>query len=360
MIISKTVWLKPSGRAISYFKNLGYDARWHEDLEVKVEDLQPNSSAYIDVQCDNKDCQHIHRMLYSRYTKNIRSNNGMYYCNDCWQQRLEQKIFETYGVTNVSYLPEIQNKKMETSMKNYGVPYPNMSEEFRKQCEDRREEKYGYRKIKISQESIQRRKQTCLERYGYANPLQVPEFKEKAFDTNEKKYGTKYISQAESVKAKRAQTMWKNDTTCTSRQQRYIHSLYGGELNYPVTRSYMGDIVFVEERLICEVDFGGHNLPVKLGQMTQEEFDKKEIVRNKIIKRAGYQTIHLISHTDKLPSDSKLLEILDFSRQYFKDYPNHSWIEWHIDNGLYKNAEHKDGVPYDFGELRRIRKEDIA
>lgn len=66
--------------------------------------------------------------------------------------------------------------------------------------------------------------------------------------------------------------------------------------------------------------------------------------------------MHIISLSDKLPSDCVLLKMLSDAEQYFVDYPNHSWIEFYIDNSIVRNAEHKDGMSYDFGELRKITK----
>ena len=359
-LLTKTVKMKPSGKSISYYKNLGYDARWHEELEVKVEDLPANSNVLVDVQCDNPDCGHIHDIHYSKYTKNQRGNNGLYYCEDCWNQRLQNTLQNKYGVTNISYLPEIHQKKIETSMKKYGVPFPNMSEEFRELCADKREELYGYREIRISQEAIERRKQACIERYGCENPLQNQGIKEKTRKTNKERYGFEYISQVPQIQDKARRTMYKNGLVPTSTQQQSIYNIFEEQydnvlLNYPIGKKYSGDIVI--DNIDFEVDYGGHNLSVKRGNMTQEEFDQKQLIRDKIVKAEGYKIIRLIADKERrIPSDSKLLEILELSKQYFNEYPNHSWIEWHLDDGFYRNTEHKDGIPYDFGELHKIKK----
>lgn len=39
MLITKEVEVNPSGKSIQYYRNLGYDAKYHEPLIVKVEDL---------------------------------------------------------------------------------------------------------------------------------------------------------------------------------------------------------------------------------------------------------------------------------------------------------------------------------
>ena len=122
---------------------------------------------------------------------------------------------------------------------------------------------------------------------------------------------------------------------------------------------YSLDIAFPDLEIAISYDGGGHNLSVKLGNKTEEEFNQEEIIRNNILKRNGWKQIHIISINDKLPSDEILLQMLDISKRYFKDYPNHSWFEWLIDDGIYRNAEHKDGVLFDYGILRCIKAEDI-
>ena len=108
------------------------------------------------------------------------------------------------------------------------------------------------------------------------------------------------------------------------------------------------------EKLCIEYDGGWHDLNVKLGSITQKEFNQKEIIRNNIIKRNGYKQMEIISSTDKLPSDDVLLKMLSDARQYFIDYSNHSWIEFNIDNSTVRNAENKNGISYELGSLRRI------
>ena len=98
---------------------------------------------------------------------------------------------------------------------------------------------------------------------------------------------------------------------------------------------------------------------VKLGAYSQEEFNQRQIVRDNIVKREGYKIIRIISNKDKLPSDEILLQMLKDAKQYFKDYPSHSWFEFDIDNQIIRNAEHKDGSPYFYGELRKIKKDNL-
>ena len=65
--------------------------------------------------------------------------------------------------------------------------------------------------------------------------------------------------------------------------------------------------------------------------------------------------MRIISSKDKLPSDEILLQMLSEAKQYFSDYPNHSWIEFNIDTSTVRDAEQKDSVFFDYGKLRNIK-----
>ena len=197
-------------------------------------------------------------------------------------------------------------------------------------------------------------KESCMLIYGVDNATKLEDVRNKMITTSLQRYGTKHPMQNIQVLQKSKETFYKNGTTPTSLQQLYLHSLYNGELNYPI-QNYNVDICFPEESICIEYDGGGHSLEVKCGHLTQEEFNHKELVRNNVIKRAGYKQMRIISSKDKLPSDEILLQMLSESKKYFSDYPNHSWIEYNIDTSTVRNAEQKDGVFFDFGKLHTMR-----
>lgn len=192
-----------------------------------------------------------------------------------------------------------------------------------------------------------------MEKYGVKSPAQLEEVRERMKKTTLERYGVENISQSSTIREKVNATLCNNHTQKTSKQQIYLHNFYGGEINFPI-KYYAADICFPEENLVIEYDGGGHNLRVTLDILTQEEFDKKEIIRSKYIKSKGYKQMRIISLKDKLPSDCVLLKMLEDSRTYFTTYPNHSWITFSVDNNLVYNAEHKDGIPYNYGKLRNI------
>lgn len=307
-ILTKEVEVRLWSRHVKHYLDLGYYGKHGDIILVKVNDLPNNSKIKVEVKCDY--CGIVKQIAYADYLNSVKKY-GEYNCNKCMHRTITE-VYKTYGVENYSSTNECKLKVKDSLLKHYG--YDNCA------------------KIIEIQNKI---KTTNLQRYGYENPMQSPE-----------------------VKAKANETLCKNGTQKTSKQQFYLHSLYGGEINYPISY-YATDICFPEEKIYCEYSGGGHSLRVTLGSLTQEEFDHKEIIRNNVLRKEGYRKMEIISLNDKLPSDTILLQMLDISKNYFNT-TQHSWITFDIDQSLMFNAENKDGVYFDFGELRTIKKEDIS
>lgn len=309
-IISETVEIKLWSNTVKYYNDLGYSGKHGDIITVKVEDLPKGSHANIEVLCDMCKFNKM-TVTYEVYNRVVR-NTGNYVCQCCLNQ-----------------------KRINTVKERYGVRFASQSDIFKEKT-----------------------RQTNLERYNVENVMYTSDIKEKLKQSNLEKYGVPCAAQAPEIREKIFKTLYKNGTQKTSRQQLYLHSLYGGKLNYPI-KYYAADICFPEEKLVVEYDGGFHSGRVILGRLTQEEFDQKEIIRNNVIKRAGYKQMRIISQSDLLPSDSILLEMLSYARNYFSEFPNHSWIEFDIDSSTVRNAENKEGVFFNYGELRKIKDIDL-
>lgn len=331
-IITQEVEIKPRGKMIQYYRDKGYDANYNKSIIVKVEDLPIASHICVDAQCDI--CKDIHNIKYKDYNKII--TNGNYYC--CYKCS-SIKAIETnkvrYGCNNAMQNKDVYKKQSETLKMHYGVNTPLKNEDIRKRAENTMIQNIGVKCSFMSENVRNKIRESLLKKYGVDNP-----------------------SKSLVIREKVSQALYENSSQMCSKQQFYIFNLYKLKnnkvgLNYPVSY-YNIDICFPEEKLAIEYDGGFHNGRVKTGKLTQEEFDKKEIIRNNIIKREGYKQMRIISSKDKLPTDTILLQMLSDARNYFLLYPNHSWIEFNIDTSLVLSAEYKDGVLYNFGDLRKI------
>lgn len=392
MIINQTVQVKINANNIQHFKKKGYDIPMKKVestytkikgidyvydigalIDVKPEDLLPSSKVQIDVICDY--CgEYIGKRLYCNRYRGVQIVNKDA-CKKCKGLKIRESNLITYGVESVSQIPEYQEKMRETNLKKYGVPYYAMTDECKEIIKKHNIEKYGVDnpmkldsiKEKVRKTNLERTgyeynltnpivreqiKETCRRKYGGNSPASSQTIIEKMKKTYFERHGADCSSHCPEVQDKIAISLYNNQQCKTSRQQLYLHKLYGGILNFPISR-FNVDICI--DNYVIEFDGGGHNLAVKTGKTSQEDFNKRMIARNLIIKKNGYKLITIISLTDKLPSDEILLDILEQSKKYFKDYPNHSWREWDIDNGIFRDAEHKDGESYDYGLLRKIK-----
>lgn len=375
MLISKTAKIRIANPNKKHYELLGYkDIKNGDIIEVQINELPTESHVPIQCKCDY--CGENIEMEYRNYLKRINGVVGKIACKKCagkkeresnlikygvpspmclksTQEKAKQTTMNHYGVEIPSKSPEIKNKIKETFIKHYGVDHVSKTPEFQERLKETRMKKYGVPHILQVDEFKEKARLTTLEKFGVENASQSEEIKQKKKETLLKNYGVEFGTQSPIIREKMCKTLFENQTVATSSQQKYICKLYNMTLNYPIG-TYNVDMCDINNKLICEYDGGGHRLDVKLGDLTNDEFDQKEIVRNNIIKRKGYKIFRIISSKDKLPTDEVLLQILNNSRQYFSNYPNHSWIEFDIDNNCVRNAENKKGVPFDFGKLKYV------
>ena len=113
-------------------------------------------------------------------------------CNACSVGKKGIKARNTmllkYGVTNVSQLQEIKNKKKETTIKNYGVEHNSQCQEIKNKKIQTSLKNNGVEHPQQSNLIKNKSKQTCLINYGFESPMQNPEIAEK---TSKKCYNPK-------------------------------------------------------------------------------------------------------------------------------------------------------------------------
>lgn len=200
----------------------------------------------------------------------------------------------------------------------------------------------------------EKRRQNFIKKYGTDRICDFPGVREKAKATNLIKYGTEYHIASEIVQSKSAMTQYQNNSVKSSRQQDLLANIYRGEINYPI-HQYNADIALLLDKIVIEYNGGGHYLPVKLGDKTAAELEKRDSLRRKNLQKYGWSIITIVSMVDWLPVTDVLVSMLNFSKQYFHDNPTQSWITFDIDKSIYINAIYPDGVPYDYGELHQLR-----
>lgn len=351
MLLTKEIKVKPRGSMIKYYRDKGYDVNYNQPIIVNVKDLPEKSNIYLYVLCDmcKENTMYVRYADYNRVVK----KTGSYVCKHCSYVKAQHTNLLKYGKSFYFQTEEFCEKSKNTLFDNYGVDNPLKSDKIRDKIYNTNLQKYGCINPSQVPEFKERARVTSLERFGVDCPSKCEEIKEKTRNTNLQRYGVSYTQQVPEVRAKANETLCRNGTQKTSKQQLYLYSLFGGQINYPISY-YAVDICFPEERIYLEYSGGGHDLRVTLGRLTQEEFDQKEIVRNSVLKREGYKKIEIISKKDFLPSDSILLQMLQESRNYLLT-TSHTWVTYDIDQSLMFNAENKNGIPYNFGSLRTVK-----
>lgn len=254
-LIQENIRVRVNNFNEDYFRSIGYDVPRNTYINIKINELPIGSGLKIKVKCDY--CGKEFDKAYRRYLE----TKDDICCDECKTYKMQNTDLKKYGNKCSLRNKDIQKKSQETNLKKLGVKYPFQSQEILQKCKD-----------------------TTLEKYGVENVLQSPEIRK----TINKKYLVKGIS--------------------TSKQQIYIHKLYGGILNYYIDRCYI-DIYLDKYNICCEYNGGGHNLSVIHNHITQEAFDNREKERDSRLINQGYKIFKIISIKDKLPSDKELLNI---------------------------------------------------
>lgn len=196
-------------------------------------------------------------------------------------------------------------------------------------------------------------KELNILRYGVENQFQREEIKNSLVQIYMDKFGTTHPMKNTTIKEKAMKTMSDNNGIECSRQQKYLYQLLGGKLNYvdDSTRGFAIDIALVNKRIAIEYSGSGHDLQVKFNNITQDEFDNKEIIRYQILKRNRWKQIHINSKQDYLPSDEILLEEYNKALKWFEsDEKYHSHYNINIGNKINDDT---------YGKLRRITEKDL-
>ena len=268
MLLTKEVEIVPSGSNIKYYRDLGYDAKYHVPLIVKVEDLTNGSHALVDVLCDicNKPIKNV---IYKSYNRVV-SNTGSYVCTECAKIKREHTCMKKYNVKNPMQLESIREKSKRTCIERYGVDSPIKNDAIKDKIKQTNLQKYGCSNAIFNPEVNKKKQETNIKKYGSISPFGSIDVQKKSQETMLYRYGVYNATSNPKIREKQVQTLYKNSSQKVSTQQVYLHSLYGGELNYPIS-CYNADICFLEEKITIEYNGGGHMLNVITGRETQEE-----------------------------------------------------------------------------------------
>ena len=332
-IINEPVLVETNRRVGGMYRKMGYEPFDVMSKTCKVwvnaEDVFKNARVQIRVSCDY--CGEVYTVSKHLYTAALKMcHTKKWACPNCKREKIMESCMDIYGC-HFTQLDSYKEDAKERSLKKYGTEYPMQSNIVKQHIKDTLMEKYGVEYAGQVESGKKKAIQTNLIKYGVTHSSQLKETQEKKKETVRKRYGVDHVAQLDSVKEKFRQTCqerygvdapmqlpeirqksnetyYKNGSGHCSNQQYHIWQLVGGELNYPAC-GYSLDIVI--DNIDIEYNGSGHDLCVRTGQKTREEFDKKERMRKGCLKKNGYKILNIDSDTDKLPDDEIIKYIVD-------------------------------------------------
>lgn len=349
------------------YTDLGYAfTKNGDEFLVEIRHLTPTTRAYIFMMCDFCN-ENIEEKLYKSY---IHCKQRSISPNDCCSACREIKIKEgtniKYGVDSVNQVEEVKQKKIASYIVRFGVDSPLKSEELMNKVKQTNIERYGFENVfqtesvkdklvktnlskygvryyNMTEEHRERVKITSLSVYGTENPSQNEDVKSKIKKTNLKRYGFENSMKHKDVVAKVRKTMFNNETATTSKQQLFLHEYIGGELNFPLGNCSL-DIALVDKMIDIEYDGGGHDLCVKMGSMSEKDFENKDRRRDYYVINKGWKVLRIVSRQDKLPPMNELLDLIKECIDYL--CAGRHYIKIDIDNGKISCSQYTKEIKF--------------
>ncbi len=144
------------GPNVKYYRDLNYNVKFGDKIEIPIDHLPKKSRVRIKVQCDG--CGDVKEIKYQDYNNNIKNQN-IYTCHKCKHIKSRQTCLDKYGESNYRNI----KKQKKTKKERYGdETYTNPDKRKKTNLE-----KYGSELIGWNiKELHDKGEQTCLKRYG--------------------------------------------------------------------------------------------------------------------------------------------------------------------------------------------------
>lgn len=355
MVLSETINVRVNGRTKQRYKDLGYDVNKVGDIiNIKYTDLSKYSGEFITVKCDY--CGKVFSRKYSDHYRIMNSGKGVTLkdaCNNCKVLKTKETMQSVYGVDSNFQLDFVQEKIHETLRNKYGVETNiSQSKVIQETITKNNLEKYGVKSASMLQATKDKVKATNLKKFGAEYPIQSDVYREyitskhlkeygwefpfSSFDIRQKasdslmiNYGVESPFCSDIIKDKANQSKYQNGSQACSKQQFHLSTVLHGVINYPFLR-YFIDIAFPEEKIAIEYNGGGHDLSVKLGNITKSKFIQNETFRKKQLYKNEWKLITYISPKNKLLNDDESILTYKYALQVLNS--GRHWVEIDIDN----------------------------
>ena len=183
MILSERVLIKITKKNIEYYKNIGYNIKLGEIVNIKVTDLTKGSHSLINITCDY--CGKIlYDIPYKRYIKNT-SLIQKYSCSNsvCSNVKIKEVCLLKYGVENPFQADFVKEKSKKTLVKKCGVSHQMYIPEIKLSIKNTCIERYGTSSYTKTNDFKEKSKTTCLNKYGVIHPSKLIQEQQKRKET---------------------------------------------------------------------------------------------------------------------------------------------------------------------------------
>lgn len=334
-IVEEQVEINVTFRNVGHYRSLGYNIPKEKipcHLIVKTTELPNTSPVKIHVTCDY--CDDVFESTSRLVHEMKKAYTNKCACKKCQGRKLKETLRDKYGVESYMEIPEFVEKQKATNLHKYGVENPFASRQIQEKIKETIKDRYGVEYAGQIEAGKEKAKTTNMAKYGVPHSSQIKETQDKKRHTVQERYGVDHVSQLDEVKEKMRQSclarygvehysqlpehrqkmsafFLENNEPPSSVGQNHICQLVNGKLNYRCHGFFLDTLY--EDWLDIEYNGTGHDLSVKFGLLTQEEFDKKERQRKAAIFGYGYKMLILYysqSKRDYLPEDEVLVLIL--------------------------------------------------
>ena len=328
----------PTSRNKKWYLEKGYpEVPYLSPLEINSQDISHHSKALIHWKCDYcGEIQESKAFIYFTQERDIVNKDC---CVKCAPLKAQEVYEAKKGYKNSFSQPRYHDTLKEKMKEKYGAEYYLNSEDC-KQKTEKYLQNHNVSNVMHIPEVKENLRKTVQKIYGVDCCFQSEKVKEKIRETNLVKYGFSNANQNPEIKEKnlinRNKSVERNGTAPISKEQARLCELFGCKPNKLMTYYFL-DGYFEKEQIYFEYNGSGHDLPVQIGTMTENEFKAKETRRYYYLKTLGLKEFCVINtKKNKVPvNDEIMLKIKDFSfREIKKDTIN--WVIVDFDNGILK------------------------
>lgn len=127
MIKETNIKLKLNAKTIKHYWDIGYSGTTGDIININIDDLTKGSHVLITAICHK--CQIERNIPYKSYLKNF-SNNNMYLCHKCCDDKKKLTSLKNYGVERPLQSKIVLDKLQNTNRERYGVNHYMLTNEF--------------------------------------------------------------------------------------------------------------------------------------------------------------------------------------------------------------------------------------